>query len=181
MDTNELIQTALRATAVYFFVLFIIRILGKREVGSVTAIDFLVALMIGEVVDEIVFGDVTMVQGGLSIVTVAAWHLANSWASYKNKTIDKITEDGPVVLVENGQIQDKNLARERINEEELWSLLRLQSVESLDQVKKATLEPGGSLSVILVEWAQPLQKGDLDRLLKELIHPPEATPGIKTS
>lgn len=67
MDINELLLTALRASFVYFFLLFVVRILGKREVGATSAFDLIVALILGEVVDEIIYGDVTMLQGVVAI------------------------------------------------------------------------------------------------------------------
>jgi uncharacterized membrane protein YcaP (DUF421 family) len=57
METQELLLTALRAAAVYVLMLVVIRLMGKRTVGNFTAFDLLVALMLGEIVDEIIYGD----------------------------------------------------------------------------------------------------------------------------
>jgi uncharacterized membrane protein YcaP (DUF421 family) len=164
MDTSELIFTALRATFVYFFLLLIIRVLGKREIGATSAFDLIVALILGEVVDEIIYGDVTIFQGVVAILVVAIWHLVNSWASFKSQFIDKLTGASPTILVKNGQIQKKELAKERLNEEELFSELRMAGVDNLEEVKQATLEPNGSISVLLEEWAKPVQHQDLTKL-----------------
>jgi uncharacterized membrane protein YcaP (DUF421 family) len=161
MDVNELIFTALRASFVYFFLLLVVRVLGKREIGNTSAFDLIVALILGEVVDEIIYGDVTILQGVIAILVVAIWHLVNSWASFKSDFIDKLTGAPPTVMVKNGQIQRKNLARERLNEEELFSELRLMGVEDAKEVKQATLEPNGKISVLLEEWAKPVQYQDL--------------------
>ena len=161
MDVNELLLTALRATFVYFFLLLVVRVLGKREVGATSAFDLIVALILGEVVDEIIYGDVTMLQGVIAIVVVAIWHLVNSWASFKSEFIDKLTGASPTVMVRNGQIQRKNLASERLNEDELFSELRLMGVDDPKEVKQATLEPNGKISVLLEEWAKPVQYQDL--------------------
>src|SRR5512138_2696684 len=99
MDVNELLYTALRASFVYLFLLLIVRVLGKREIGSTSAFDLVVALILGEVVDEIIYGDVTILQGVVAIVVVALWHLLNSWASFKSKFIDRLTGAPPTVLV----------------------------------------------------------------------------------
>lgn len=141
--------------------LFIIRILGKRTVGNTSAFDLIVALMLGEVVDEAIFGDVSMVKGLLAITVIAAWHLVNAWASFKSKRLEALTESTPTVLVDQGVIQHEALAKERLNEDELWSELRLMSVEDLEEVKKATLEPNGKVSVLKQDWARPVEKGDL--------------------
>jgi len=164
IDTSELLYTALRASFVYFFLLLIIRVLGKREIGNTSAFDLIVALILGEVVDEIIYGDVTILQGVVAIMVVAVWHLVNSWASFKSDIIDKITGAPPTVMVKNGQIQRKNLAKERINEEELFSELRMMGVEEVEEVKQATLEPNGKVSVLLEEWAKPVQRQDLTEL-----------------
>jgi uncharacterized membrane protein YcaP (DUF421 family) len=161
MDANELLLTALRASFVYFFLLLVVRVLGKREIGNTSAFDLIVALILGEVVDEIIYGDVTILQGVIAIVVVAIWHLVNSWASFKSEFIDRLTGAPPTVMVKSGQIQRKNLAKERLNEDELFSELRMMGVEDVKEVKQATLEPNGTISVLLEEWAKPVQRQDL--------------------
>ena len=163
MDVHDLLMTAIRASLVYFFLLFVIRVLGKREVGSVTAFDFMVGLMLGEVVDEIVFADVTLVKGFLAISVIAIWHFVNSWASYRSKLIDRLTGSSATVLVENGEIRQDALAKERMSEDELWAELRMMGVEKLEEVKRAMLEPTGQVSVIKQDWAQPLRRKDLQQ------------------
>jgi uncharacterized membrane protein YcaP (DUF421 family) len=161
IDLNELMWTALRASFVYLFLLLVVRLLGKREIGNTSAFDLVVALILGEVVDEIIYGDVTMLQGVTAIVVVAIWHVANSWASFKSQIIDKLTGAPPTVIVKNGQIQRKNLAKERLNEEELFSELRMMGIDDIKEVKQATLEPNGKVSVLQEEWAKPVQRQDI--------------------
>jgi uncharacterized membrane protein YcaP (DUF421 family) len=164
IDVNELVYTALRASFVYVFLLIVVRLLGKREIGNTSAFDLIVALILGEVVDEIIYGDVTILQGVIAIMVTALWHLVNSWASFRSKVIDRLTSAPPTVMVKNGEIQSKNLARERLNEDELFSELRMMGVEDVKEVKQATLEPNGKLSVIQEEWAKPVQRRDLSEL-----------------
>jgi uncharacterized membrane protein YcaP (DUF421 family) len=64
--------------------------------------------------------------------------------------------------VKNGQIQRKNLAKERLNEDELLSELRMMGVDDVKEVKQATLEPNGKVSVLQEEWAKPVQRQDLE-------------------
>ncbi len=167
MDPNELLQIAARATIVYFLTLLAVRLLGKREIGTFTAFDLIVSLIIGESVDEAIYGEVTMVKFIVLLATIVIWEFVNSWASYKSKLVERITSAGPSVLVEHGKIKQDALARERMSEDELWSELRLMEVEDLAEIKKATMEPGGQVSVILEEWARPLQKGDLPGAAKK--------------
>lgn len=178
MDYQDLMLTALRASLIYFFLLFVIRLLGKREVGASSAFDFMVALMLGEVVDEAIFGDVSMVKGLLAISVIAAWHLVNAWASFRSKTVQKITSASPTVLVEHGKMKQENLAKERIHQDEVEFELRMAGIDEIKEVKKATLEPNGKVSVIKEDWAEAVQKQDFPVLL-EKEKPKKSTGGQK--
>jgi uncharacterized membrane protein YcaP (DUF421 family) len=161
VDANDLLMTALRASLVYFFLLVVIRILGKRSVGALGAFDLLVALMLGEVVDEAIFGDVALPKALLAISVVALWHFVNGWLSYRSRVVHRLTEGQPTVLVAHGEIDRDALAREHMNELELRSQLRMLSVDDVQEVERATLETNGHVSVIKKEESRPLRKGDL--------------------
>src|SRR4029450_9993155 len=106
----------------------VIRIMGKRTVGNFTAFDLLVALMLGEVVDEIIYGEGAFVQGAVAILTIASAHYANSWLSYWGHGFDKLLEGTPTVVVRDGQLQRKGMRAERMNENEVRAELRLNDV-----------------------------------------------------
>ena len=67
-------------------------------------------------------------------------------------------------MVKNGQIQHKNLAKERLNKDELLSELRMMGVDDVREVKQATLEPNGKIRVLQEDWAKPVQRQDLVEL-----------------
>jgi uncharacterized membrane protein YcaP (DUF421 family) len=155
-------MTAARAAAVYALMLVVIRISGKRTIGNFTAFDLLVALMLGEVVDEIIYGDVTFAQGAIAILTVAVLQYANSWMSYWDHGMDRVLEGSPSVVVRNGTLERNGMRKERMNEKDVMAELRLRSVSDLKEVKLAAIENDGQLSVVREDWAEPLQKGDVD-------------------
>ena len=181
MDTTELLLTAGRAAAVYILLLVVIRLLGKREVGNFTAFDLLVALMLGEVVDEIIYGDVTFAQGAVAIGSIAIMQYATSWLSYSSHFADKVLDGVPTIVVRDGALQREGMRKERMNEQEIMGLLREQEIEDLREVKLAVVEVGGALSVIKQRWAEPIQKADLGgeaetarhRALGDELDPPE--------
>ena len=182
MDLHDLAMTALRALAVYALMLAVIRFLGKRTVGNFTAFDLLVALMLGEVVDEIIYGDIAFSQGLVAVGAIALAQYGNSWLSYWDHGFDRILEGTPTVVVQDGALQRKGLRTERMNEKDALAELRLQGVEDLREVKLAMIENDGHFSVIRQDWAEPLQKADLggeagkerDRALKDQQEPPPA-------
>jgi uncharacterized membrane protein YcaP (DUF421 family) len=161
MDTQELLMTALRAIAVYVLVLIVIRLMGKRAVGNFSAFDLLVALMIGEIVDEMIYGDVAFLQGVIPLIVIVLMHEANAWLSYLGHGFSRLLEGTPSIIVQDGEFQRKGMRRERMNEEDVMAQLRLHGMGALREVKLATVENDGQVSVVHQPWAEPLQKADL--------------------
>lgn len=174
MDLQELLITAGRSLALYVLMLIVIRLLGKRTVGNFSAFDLLVALILGEVVDEIIYGDVPFLQGTISILVVAAAKYATSWLSYSSKFLNGVLEGKPSLLVERGKVLSEGLRREILHPNELMAALRLQGIDDIREVKLAIMEVDGIVSVIKEEWAEPVQKKDLKESQDEVeSEPPE--------
>lgn len=163
MDARELLLTAGRAVLVYAVMLAVIRLLGKRTIGNFSAFDLLVALMLGEIVDEIIYGDVSLAQGFVAIFTLAAVEYANSWISYSNATANRLLEGEPTPLVVDGRLQPEGMRKERMHERDVLAELRLAGIEELEKVKRATLETDGEVSVIRQPSAEPVEKADLKK------------------
>jgi len=161
MDWGQIGMTAARAILVYVVMLFVIRVLGKRTIGNFTAFDLLVALMLGEVVDEIIYGDVSLAQGFTAIFVVALAKYMTTWFTCGSRRMSFLLEGKPTVLVRNGALQHDGLRAEMMNELEALAALRLLGVSDLREVKRAVLEVDGVVSVIKEDWAEPLRKGDL--------------------
>lgn len=162
MELHELAMTALRTAGVYVLMLVVIRLMGKRTVGMFTAFDLLVALMLGEVVDEIIYGDVTFSQGAVAIGVIALAKYLTSWLSYWDHGFDRILEGQPTVIVQDGILLRKGLRQERMSEQDVMSELRLNGIDDVQEVKRATVETDGEVSVLRQGWARPLQKADFD-------------------
>jgi uncharacterized membrane protein YcaP (DUF421 family) len=118
-------------------------------------------LMLGEVVDEIIYGDVTFLQGMTAVAVIAVAQYLTGWLTFTSRTADKVLEGKPTIVVRDGEPQKSAMRAERINEEELMALLRVQGIDDLREVKLAIIEVGGELSVLKQSWAEPLQKADL--------------------
>ena len=163
MDPQELLLTAGRAAAVYALMLVVIRALGKRTVGNFAAFDLLVALMLGEVVDEIIYGDVTIAQGMVAIGVVALAKYLTAWVSYFDHGLNHILEGSPREVVRHGEVVRDALRAEILNEQEVHAALRLHGIDDIKEVKSATMEVDSEISIILEDWAEPLKKRDIAR------------------
>jgi uncharacterized membrane protein YcaP (DUF421 family) len=161
VDPQELMLTAARALAVYALMLVVIRALGRRTVGNFAVFDLLVALMLGEVVDEIIYGDVSFLQGTVAILVIAAAQSANAWLSWWDHGWDKILEGTPTVVVRNGALQEDGMRSERMNGKEVVAHLRGQGIRDLREVELALVEEDGSISVLKRKWAEPLTCADV--------------------
>ncbi len=161
MEPRELILTAARAFAVYVLMLMVIRALGKRTVGNFSAFDLLVALMLGEMVDEIIYGDVRFLQGTVAIVAIGAVAYADSWLVYVSKRAETLIEGRPTVVVRDGALDRRGMRSERMNDSDVLGHLRAQGILDVREVHLAVLEHDGSVSVIKQPWAEPAQKADI--------------------
>jgi uncharacterized membrane protein YcaP (DUF421 family) len=161
MDWQELGMTAARGVLVYVVMLIVIRLLGKRTVGNFTAFDLLVALMLGEVVDEIIYGDVTIAQGMVAILVIALCKYLTAWITYWDHGLNRLFEGTPTELVRHGEFVRKGMRAEAMNEQEVLAALRLNGISDLREVKSAIMEVDGQMSVIREPWAEPATKGDV--------------------
>ena len=126
MDPSELLLTAVRAGAVYVLMLIVVRALGKRTVGNFSAFDLLVALMLGELVDEIIYGDVSFSQGTVAIVAIAALAYADSWLAYFDHGMEAVLEGKPTVVVREGAFDYRGMRQERMNEKDVLAAFGLR-------------------------------------------------------
>ena len=161
MDWNELLLTAGRALAVYVLMLVVVRALGKRTVGNLSAFDLLVALMLGEVVDEIIYGDVRFLQGTVAIVAIGAVAYTDAWLAWWDHGWDAILEGKPTIVVRNGEFVRDGMRRERMNEKDVLAQLRVQGILDMREVHLAIVENDGTVSVLKHSWAEPAQKADV--------------------
>jgi uncharacterized membrane protein YcaP (DUF421 family) len=159
MDVQELLLTSARAAAVYVFMLIVIRALGKRTVGNFSAFDLLVALMLGEMVDEIIYGDVRFIQGAVAIVAIGALAYADAWLSYAG--LDTVLEGKPTVVIRDGEYDRKGMRAERMNERDVLAHLREQGIHDMRDVHLAVVENDGAVSVLKHPWADAAQKADV--------------------
>ena len=160
-------MTAARAVAVYALMLIVVRSLGHRTVGNFSAFDLLVALMLGEIVDEMIYGDVRMIQGVVVMVTLGVVAYGESLLSYWDHGMEAILEGKPTIVVKNGEFHRPGMRQERMNEKDVLGTLRMQGVRDVREVQYAIVEHDGTVSVVPYEWAMPVNKADVDEEMKK--------------
>lgn len=146
---TDLSELLLRATIVFFFLFIVIRIWGKKHFGEMTPFDLLLLLIMSEGIQNSLVGDEKSITGGL--VTVGILVLLNTVMNkliFHSKKAEMILEGSPTVLIENGILRQEALKKEKITDDELHESLREHGVLNIEDVRRATMENDGSISVV---------------------------------
>ena len=151
-----------RTAVIYVLMLVVIRFLGKRTVGNLTAFDMIIALVMGDLAGTAIYGQVSLSSAVTAVAALAALHYANSWFAFGRPRVGRILEGGPTVIVEHGHFVRSGLRRERMSDEEARAELRLEGIDDLAEVREARVEPDGRVSVLRETWAEPIRRGDVD-------------------
>lgn len=139
----------LRATVMFVVLVFLLRLLGKRELAEVSPFDLVVLIVLGDLIQQgITHNDFSLSGATLAIFTFAFWSLVLSWMSYKWRAAEKVLEGTPLVLVQNGKLLEKNLKEDRLTKAELESEMRNSGIAHIGDVAWAILEPQGKISFI---------------------------------
>ena len=153
----------------YVFVLILLRLSGKRTLSRSTSFDLVLALILGDLFDDLFWAEVPASQFVAAAGTLVLLQLAVGLGSRASERFARLVECQPVTLVRDGALQTASLRRERMNEEDLAAMLRQYGQldrDSWPEVAQANLEPDGELSVIKQEWARVAQQQDAERLGK---------------
>lgn len=150
----------IRVVVAYVYLLVVLRLSGKRVIGQGTPFDFIVALIVGDMPDDVIWGEVPLAQGLVGMGSVMLLHLVVVYASYRSQAFDRLIGGGGVPLIRNGDLVRHAMATERVSEWELDTMLREHGIDGRAEVRDAMLEPSGTLSVRRWDEAQPAEKRD---------------------
>ena len=152
----------LRTLILYPLLLLVVRLMGKRQLGQMEPAEFVVAMLLADLA-AVPMQDIgiPLLSGLLPILTVLALELLLAIASLRSIRLRQLLCGRPVILVEDGQIQQLNLKRTRVTLDELTEHLRQKDVTDITTVKYAILETDGNLSVLLHPKDSPPTAKDL--------------------
>ena len=141
-------ELVVRGATIYFALMILIRLSGKRTVGEFTPFDIIVLLLISEAAQGgLTAGDESITGTLILCTTLIALNFALGFISARSKTVDKVLEGEPVLLMRNGKLLKTALLRNNVPEEDLDEAIRRQGAKSRDEVKIAVLEVSGEITV----------------------------------
>jgi uncharacterized membrane protein YcaP (DUF421 family) len=139
----------LRALVVYLFILVLTRAVGRRELGSLEPFDLILLVMIGDLVQQgVTQNDFSVTGSFLAVGTIGVLTVVFSYLPWRFQVLRPVLEGVPTILMENGDVVEKNLRRHRLTQEEIAAAARVQNIASLSQVRWAVLETNGQISFI---------------------------------
>jgi uncharacterized membrane protein YcaP (DUF421 family) len=142
----------LRALVVYLFVLILTRVVGRRELSTLEPFDLILLVMIGDLVQQgVTQNDFSVTGSFLAVGTIGVLTVLFSYLPWRFQVLRPVLEGVPAILMQDGDVVEKNLRRHRLTQEEIAAAARVQNIGSLSQVRWAVLETNGQISVIKKE------------------------------
>lgn len=143
-------DNVLRALAIYFFLLFIMRLTGRRVLAELTTFDFVLLLILGEAAQNALVGnDFSLTTAAIVICTLFAAEIFMSILKSRFPRLDKALDGVPLILVYEGEILHDRLKSERVSVDDILEAARKsQGLARFDEIQFAVLERNGGISII---------------------------------
>ena len=154
---EEFFVIAWRTIFLYILILVIFRLMGKREVGSLSLMDLVIFVLIAEVASFAIDDPKSNLIGSIMpMILLLIIQLIASYWSLKSKKIRDLIDGDPSIIIRNGEIIESVMRKQRYNLDDLFQQLREQQVGSIQDVAYAFLEPSGHLSIFKIGEDHPV-------------------------
>ncbi len=143
-------DAVLRAVAIYFFLLVLMRVSGRRTMAQMTPFDLVLLLIVAEATQQGLLGsDFSVTNAFLVITTLVGLDVLMTFLTHRWQRLDRWVNALTIVLVQDGEVTDDRLKKARVDREDILEQARsAQGIEKMEQIKYAVLERGGAISII---------------------------------
>ena len=146
---SSLPDIVLRVAVIYLFLVIVLRISGKREVGQMSILELVVVLLISDAVQNSMVGENTTVWGGMVAVgTLLGLDYGLNVLTHRSRRVRRAIEGEPRLLVRNGRLLTKALGEEGVDASDVRAAIRAHGLDRIEDIRMAVLETDGSISVI---------------------------------
>jgi uncharacterized membrane protein YcaP (DUF421 family) len=156
------LELVVRGSVMYWFIIVLFRVLLRRRVGAVGIADILLLVLIADAAQNAMAGEYkSITDGALLVATILGWTVLIDWATYRFPRIADLLQPAPLPLIQHGRMNRRNMREELLTEDELLAKLREQGIERIEDVRRATMESDGAVTVVRYEGrnrAQPARK-----------------------
>ncbi len=137
----------LKISSVFFLLIIVLRILGKREVGELSIFDLVVLLIIADIAALGIDNDEFIIPSYFCVLILVVFQKALSLLLVKVAKFRNIIDGSPTILVMEGKLQIKNMRKEHYTIDDLVSQMRIDHIMDIDEIQLAILETNGTLSI----------------------------------
>jgi len=160
---NPFLATTIKTAIAFFAILLYARILGKQQVGQLTYYDYITGITLGSIAAGIAIGVNRVTLLHLWALTLfAALAFLQGVITERSRPLRKVIEGEPTVVIHNGKVLGRNMAKMRYNMENLMTQLRDKNIFNISDVEYALLETSGDLSVLPKSQKRPVTAEDLN-------------------
>jgi uncharacterized membrane protein YcaP (DUF421 family) len=157
---------AIRGLIAYALLLTMARVRGKRGIAEVTPFDFVLVLVIGDLVDDLIWSEVATSQFVVAAGTLFLLDLVVATMEYRSDRFYRLVNGTPRVVMVDGLPQRREMRPEQMSEEDLDHLLRKSGYrrDRYPEVKMGIFEVDSHLSVLPHAWAKPVEKPEAPKI-----------------
>ena len=144
----DLFIIVIRTIFFYFFIMFLYRIMGKREVGQLGVIDLIVSILIAELVAICIENpDSSIMRSVLPVLVLVGLEMILAYFSLKNSTVRNILDGNPSVIIKNGKLNFSEMVKQKYSLDDLLVHIRDKGYRNIEEIEYAILETSGNLSI----------------------------------
>jgi uncharacterized membrane protein YcaP (DUF421 family) len=149
VPTVSLWEMVLRGSAVYLVLIAMMR-LFRRDSGALGTADLLVVVIIADAAQNALAADYhSLTEGTVLIATIFAWNYGLDWLSFRSPVVRKLLQPDPLLLINDGKVNRRNMRSEMLTMDDLMEQLREHGIDDVKTVRRSFLEADGHLSVLL--------------------------------
>jgi len=146
---EDVIAVVIRSVTIYLFIIFAIRIFGKKELAQLSVIDLVFILLISNAVQNAMVGDNTTLLGGITAaLTLFIVNYGIKELFFRSEKLSGLLQGNPVLLIYKGKVLQEHIKKVQITHSELEAAVREHGVEAITEVEMAVLEVDGNISIV---------------------------------
>ncbi|WP_338469485.1 DUF421 domain-containing protein [Niallia sp. XMNu-256] len=165
---NEYLLIAIRTVFSFLILLMLARILGKKQISQLTFFDYVVGIGIGDMASSMAIeSSMKFIDPLIGLIIYTLLTLLITFGAIKSFKFRELVESSPSILIKDGKIMEKTLAKHKMTFNDLLNGLREKDAFNISEVELAMLETNGQISVMKKPEYQPLTPKDIGLKVEE--------------
>jgi uncharacterized membrane protein YcaP (DUF421 family) len=138
-----------RAAFAYVFLVFVMRVMGRRELSSLAPADLVLIVVLGDLIQNgVTQSDLSVTGVTIAVSTFVLLTVLSSYLTFKSSRARSVIQGEPLIVVQDGKPIEHNMRSERLTVDDVMEEARDKEIENLDEIKFAVLEAGGQMTFI---------------------------------